>query len=244
MPFASRFCDAEPDRPVGGVRGGARLERLPADHRRDDALVGHLVAGQLRDELAVAQDVDPVRELEDLLEPVADVDDAHALTGERLEHRQELEHLGIVHRRGGLVDEHDLGPGAETAGDLDERPLDDRQVADGRIEVDAADPEPVETAVDLTAGGAPVEEDAELRRPLAEQHVIEHAHVGADEELLRDEPDTGLHRLGRTVAQEPVALDRHAFRRRARRDPRRRRRAWTCRRRSRPRRPEPHLRGR
>ena len=140
MPLASRFSTLSRTGPSAALDGGALLERLAADHRRDDALVGHLVARQLGHELAVAQDVDPVRELEDLLEPVADVDDAEALAGQRLEDGQELEHLGVVHRRGRFVDEHDPRTWTEAAGDLDERALDDRQVADGRVEVDARRP--------------------------------------------------------------------------------------------------------
>ena len=55
----------------------------------------------------------------------------------------------------------------------------------------------------------PIEEDAEPCRALAEQDVVEDAHVRAQQELLGHEADTGFHGFGRTMAEQSLALDRN-----------------------------------
>ena len=164
---------------------------------------------------------------------------------QRLEDRQELDDLRVIHRRCRLVDEHHLGARAQPRGDLHERPLYDRQIGDRRVEVDAAYPEPVEPAVDLPAGGPPVEEDAGPASDAGPSSTLSSTLMsGQTSSSWGTEPTPAFMDSGRTVAEQPVALDRdgavvgHDAARRRRRQGRLAGAVLARRR------PAPHLRGR
>ena len=82
------------------------------------------------DLLAVLEHRDGVAEVEDLLEPVGDVDDRDAAVGEAADDRVEQLDLVVGERRGRLVHLDDPGVEAHRLGDLDDLLLGDGERAD------------------------------------------------------------------------------------------------------------------
>ncbi len=80
-----------------------------------------------RDALAVAQHRHAVAELEDLVEPVRDEDDAPALRDEVARRPEHALDLRLAQRRRRLVEDEQARVADEQAGDLDELPLADRE---------------------------------------------------------------------------------------------------------------------
>ena len=126
--------------------GGRNARRgLPPDHRRDHAVPVHL-ADRRGDHVApVAQHGDPVGQRRDLVEPVRDVDDAHAVGRELPDDAEEPRALRRRQRRGRLVHDQDARVERQRLGDLDELLLADAQARDPRLRVEV-DPEPLEQA--------------------------------------------------------------------------------------------------
>ena len=81
------------------------------------------------DDPAVAQHGDLVGDGQQLLEPVRDVDDRHAVTCEIADHLEEDRDLGAGQRRGRLVHQQDADVVNERARDLDDLLLPERQRA-------------------------------------------------------------------------------------------------------------------
>ena len=115
---------------------------VAADHQRREVLLVGLRRQPLADDLAAPDDRDPVRDLEDLVQLVADEDDAVALLGEPPQDREDL--LGLLGREDGgrLVEDEDPGVAVERLEDLDPLLPADRQVADLDVGVDL-EPEPL-----------------------------------------------------------------------------------------------------
>ena len=129
--------------------GEAHLLRIFAlnvasDHERDEVLLGQILGhreGTAMD--AVAQDRDPVGELENFRQAVADIDHPGAHGGELADDLGELAHTFDIQRRGRLVQEQHLGVGHQRLDDLDELAVRRGEVADqrgdGNAETHAAD---------------------------------------------------------------------------------------------------------
>ena len=90
---------------------------------------------------AVAEDRDAVADLEDLAEPVGDVDDRPALAGELADDRLDLLDLDVGERRGRLVEDEDAGVARQEPRDLDQLALGDRKVARRHRRVDVLEPD-------------------------------------------------------------------------------------------------------
>ena len=82
------------------------------------------------DALPVSQHRHAVAELEDLVEPVRDEDDAPALRDEVARRPEHALDLRLAERRGRLVEDEQARVADEEAGDLDELPLADRERLD------------------------------------------------------------------------------------------------------------------
>ena len=106
LPAPSRVSRTSPAR-VPSRRGGKYVRDRPAHHLADE-LVGRDVAdvGGV-DEGAVLEDGDPVAQVEDLLEPVRDVEDRDAALAQPLDEGVEQLDLVVGQRRGGLVHRDD-----------------------------------------------------------------------------------------------------------------------------------------
>ena len=103
-----------------------------ADHHVDEIVLAHVGNVSGRDIGAVAQHRDPVGEHEDLLEAVADVDDADAALAQQADDAEQAHDVRLGQRRGRLVHDQDAGVLRERLGDLDPLPVADRERADQR----------------------------------------------------------------------------------------------------------------
>ena len=109
---------------------------LASDHQLGEVVLVRLGRDPLADDLAPPDDRDPVGDLEDLVELVADEDDAVALGGEAAQDREDL--LGLLGRqdRGRLVEDEDPRIAIERLEDLDPLLPADRQRADLGVGID------------------------------------------------------------------------------------------------------------
>jgi hypothetical protein len=85
------------------------LREIAAHHQAHHAIVCDLAARELSGIPPVPQDDDPVRELNDLAEPVRDVEDAHAVFAEILHHLEQALRLALGKARGRFVHDEDAG---------------------------------------------------------------------------------------------------------------------------------------
>ena len=110
------------------------------------------------DDLAAPDDRDPVGDLEDLVQLVADEDDAVAFVGEAAEDGEDL--LRLLRRQDGgrLVEDEDPGLAVERLEDLDALLPADRQRADLDVRVDL-EAEPLAELDDPAVRLRPIEED-------------------------------------------------------------------------------------
>ena len=161
---------------------------LAADHQLGKVLLVRLGRDPLADDLAAPDDRDPVGDLEDLVELVADEDDAVAAGREATEDLEDL--LGLLRRedRGRFVEDEDLGVAVEGLEDLDPLLPADRQRADLDVGVDL-EAEPLSELHDLAIGLFAVEEDRVGHRLLAEDDVLGDGQDGDEHEVLMDHAD-------------------------------------------------------
>src|SRR5262249_49408075 len=146
------------------------LGDLAPDHPADDLGLRRLRGRERLDRPAIAEDRDPVRDREDLLEPVRDVDARDAALAEVTENVEEDLDLLIAQRGGRLVEDQHARVLGEGFHDLDELLLADAQVTDAglRVEVELEAPEELARPA---VHGEPVDEAA-ADRLLAEEHVL------------------------------------------------------------------------
>jgi hypothetical protein len=179
-------------------RGAADHQLGDADHR------GGLGIERAHD-LPVAQHGDVVGDLEDLVEPVGDEQDPHALARERAHDAEELGGLALGEHRGGLVEDQEPDAAlVDLARDLDELHVTDRHAGERQPLVDAQ-ADLVERAPGIGAGGAAVDERERRpeqarqqvgdRRLAVELDVLRDREAGDQHELLVHHAETRRHRL-------------------------------------------------
>ena len=130
-------------------RGAARLRRplridgveRPPHHGADEFVPGHRPGRCERHAAAVLQDEDVVRDVEDLIQAMRDVEHRGAGGGELADLLEQ--EIGLVRRqdRRRLVENEDAWPRDECLRDLDDLQDRDRQVADARLHVDVREAE-------------------------------------------------------------------------------------------------------
>ena len=184
-------ADAERDR-VADALPLLGVEPLdpPAQHHRDDLVLGRIGRRPRADHRAVAKDRDLVGDLLHLAEAVRDVDDDHPRLGEAPSQSEEPLHLARRERRCRLVENEHAGLGRHRLGDLDELALGDRKPAHLATRVDRRKREPFEEALRL-ADERPTADGSQRRQRLAaEPDVLRNGQVGDERELLEDRRDT------------------------------------------------------
>ena len=209
-------ADAVEDQRAGGARrlferGGAAVALGPAGglaehllHRPLDRHPLARLAGD--DDLAAAQDRDPVGDGEDVLEEVGDVDDADAAVAEVADDLQQALGLGFLQGRGRLVEDQDVGLVEQRAGDLDQLLLAEAQRGERAVEVDV-EADRLEHRLGLAAHRPAVERDPGGERLAAEEEVLEDVEVGEERQLLGDDRDPLIGRLAGVAEGDPLAVE-------------------------------------
>ncbi len=158
-----------------------------AEHVLDQGATVDLVDLVRRDPLPVTQHGHAVAQLEDLVEPVRDEDDAPPLRDEvacRPEHALDLR---LAERCRGLVEDQEARVADEESRDLDELALPDRERLDRGAELHVTEAELVEDLARALRQAAPAVHERHVHA--AEVDVVLHAELGDEAELLVDERD-------------------------------------------------------
>ena len=187
-----------------GPLGEDRRE-LAADHHPDQLGAGHLGHPPGADERPVAQRGHAVGDLRQLLEAVRDVDDPDPLRLQLADDAEEVLHLLVAERGGGLVHDQDPGVGPQRPGDLDELLLGHRQPAHLGLGVDARADPPEEPPGPLPAP-CPADPTPGPPRLQPQRDVLGDRQVGEEGRLLVDRGDPE-----RAGADRVVVLDRPAL---------------------------------
>ena len=114
--------------------------------------------GERAEILAVAEDRDPVGDIDDLVPAVRGEDDAAVLGAQVADEAEKPLDLAVAERRRRLVEKHRFGLLRDDPHDLDDLALGERQVLDERARVDVADAEAREHRVGLPRHPAAVDE--------------------------------------------------------------------------------------
>ena len=191
---------------VGGVLVDDQLDRA-ADHHRGELGVAGLGVG-LADDLAEADDGDPVGDLADLAELVGDEDDGLPGLLELAHDVHQLVGLLRGEHRGGLVEDEQLGVAGEGLDDLHALLHADGEVLDEGVGVDV-EAEALGDLGDALAGLGEVERAGEAGGLVAEHDVLGDGEDGDEHEVLVDHADAGRHRVAGTgeVLDLAVELD-------------------------------------
>ena len=184
---------------------------LAADHQLGQVVLVGLGRLALADHPSAPNDRDPVGDLEDLVQLVADEHDAVALGGEPPQDREDL--VGLLGRQhgGGFVEDEDPRIAIERLEDLDPLLPADRQRAHLGLGVDL-EAEPAAELDDPAVRLVAVEEEAVGHRLLAEEDVLGDGQDGDEHEVLVDHADAagdGVGRAGdpdRRPVEEDLAL--------------------------------------
>ncbi len=157
----------------------------------------------LVDDPAVAQDGDPIAEVEHLFEAMGYVEDRDAVARKIADDREQLVALGTRKGCGRLVHRDHAGVAHQRLADHHQPALGDGEVGDPRLER--------EVHADTFGRGAgagartlPVDQTEAGRLRHAEQHVLQGAEMGNQIEFLVDEGEPGLlRRLRRALTEVP-----------------------------------------
>jgi len=190
-------------------RAVVHVGEFAADHEADDLggrRRGH-VARAYRP--AVAEDREPVGHRPDLLQKMADVDDADARVAERADHLEQHVRIGLRETRGRLVHDDHVGLGGQRPGHLHQLLGADREVADPRPRADVAMVQQPQRLFNLAAHVAAADE-AEGRRFDAQEDVFLDREVGRQAQFLVDHRDAGGAGVERPARRVRPALQDHA----------------------------------
>ncbi|CAI7638077.1 unnamed protein product, partial [Penicillium discolor] len=195
VPAAVELESGRADRRAGHRVGEVRLDRPP--HHPAHELVGGQRRGLVRgNEGAVLEDRDPVAEVEDLLQPVRDVDDGDPSGREPADDRVQQLHLAVAEGGGRLVHRDHLRVERQRLHDLDDLLLGHRQRAHPGLRIDEGDAEIAQQLPGTHVHGPDVDEPRAPRLP-AEIDVLRDRALREQGELLEHRDDAGVHRLPR-----------------------------------------------
>ena len=207
VPGRSKLLDVEDDVLPDVALDALQLGNLPSRHVADDParrVVGDRAA---RDHLPVAQHGDLVAQIHHVAQPVGDEQDRDPLRDQAPQRVEEALQLGAGEDRRRLVEDQEPRVADEGTRDLDQLPFGDGKLRGLRVQVelaqaklrqDPARPVPLGSPVDQAAG------DTEL---LAEEDVVDHAHVRQHGELLVDGGDPRVERRMRRSRRERLAVE-------------------------------------
>jgi len=154
---------------------------------------------------AVAEHGDAIREGEDFVEPVRDVDAGDAARAQVAEDGEEHLHFMLGERGGGFVEDEDARVLGQRLDDFDELLFAHAEPPDGRGGIDG-DAEAVEQRASVAVHARPVDEPAAGRRG-AEEDILGDGHLIDECELLIDDRDPGALGVGDAVKGRGLAVD-------------------------------------
>ena len=182
-------------------------DRAP-DHQLHDLAFRDRASRPLRDQAAVAQNRDPVRELHHLAHAVRDVENRDAFAAQLPHDAEQALRLVLGERGRRLVEREQAYARAQ-------RPHDLHQLALRRSKISRAGPGP-ELVLQAEGGqhlaGSPreiaaIEEDAADAPKVAEKQILGDRQVGDDVRFLVDHPDAVRVRVGRRAKRLRVTAD-------------------------------------
>ena len=140
-------------------------------HQLGQVILVRLGRDPRADDLATSDDRDPVGDLEDLEQLVADEDDRMTLGGEAPQHQEDV--LGLLGRqhRSGFVEDEDPRVAVQRLQDLDPLLPADGEGFDLHLRVDV-ETEPLAKVHDAPVGLPAIQEDRIGHRLLAEEDVV------------------------------------------------------------------------
>ena len=193
-----------------------QLARRAADDHFHQLLRRSLIDWLLAHQLSVAQHRNPIRNAENLVQPVRDINHADPARLQLTDGGEQALHFVGGETCGGLIQHQHVGLDSQRAGNGDQRFLCAGEAlhAQRRIEV-AADK--LERGLGARLGGAPVDQTATHGKPLGKTHVLGDCHPLDQAEILVDEGHRlALIWLGRTMrvrraAEQDLARVRHVY---------------------------------
>ena len=176
-----------------GLRRRIEGGDLSSDHELDESGLVHAHGVLGGNAFTISQDRYSVREGENLLHAVRDVDHAYALLAKIAHHGVEKVHFLLGERSRRLVHNEDARSGSERASDLHELLLWHRKIANFCVGLNLC-PNSLEKLPGLVAPLAPGDATCGRRSLQPEGDVFRHAQVGKKSRLLVDRRDS--HRSG------------------------------------------------
>lgn len=174
--------------------GWKSMRDIAPDHHLHGLGVA-LRAGQKgRHVAAVAKHGAVVGQLFDLVHPVRDIDDRHALTSQAFEQRKYTGHIRRSQRRRGFIKDQNPGLTRQGFRDLDHLPTRQRQTFHRRERMDVFGTRTRQCRLGNATLRLAIDQ-AEAGRWIRDADVVGHAQIGHERQLLKDAGDTGAHRL-------------------------------------------------
>ncbi len=183
------------------------LEIAP-DHHADQLAARDLLGYQRPHHLPIPHHGDPVDDLEDLTQPMRDVDHGHVVLAQAPDHAEQVFHLAIAQRRGRLVHDEDTRVQAQRLGDLDELALADPQAFDGPVGVDIQ-PQLRHQRLGRRAHRSPVQGAQPCLVLAPEEDVLVHRQLGDQVQFLVDHRDAAVLGLARVVKRDRLPVEQH-----------------------------------
>ncbi len=179
---------------IGRGQTGKFLRPL-TDHRADDPGDVHARHRAVAGDQPVAQDGDVVADPDQLVQPVTDVDDPHAIRRKVADHAEQDLDLGRRKGAGRLVQDQDSGVLRQRLGDLDDLLLADAQMPKGSVRVDLLlqPPHQRRRRLPLKSG---VDVDPGAQGFATDEDVFRHRQVRKQVQLLKHDADALCHRVG------------------------------------------------
>ena len=127
--------DLQGDRPRPAIGPRVAGVDLASDHHADDLAGGQLAGVARADDAPVTENGHPIGDAADLVEEVRDIDDGVPGSLEAPDQGEEAFDVLLCKRAGGLVQDQHAAAHGQGPGDLDQLPVREAQLPDGRIRV-------------------------------------------------------------------------------------------------------------
>ena len=193
------------------VRRVIDLQQLAPDHELDQLLLAHLADRAGRDVFPVAQHRHPIGQFENLIQPVADIQNAHALAPELADEVEQDGRLALRQRRRRLIHHQQPAILRQRPRHANHLPLRDRQSPDGPGRVKRVGlAEALEQSLRFATHCRAIEhQSAELPRLAADEDVVECIKVREGHRFLMDHRDPGALTGGDVARLQRRTADQH-----------------------------------